>query len=238
MKIVIEDSYPEMSRTAADIVLGEMLHDRRVNMSLTAGASPVGTYEIVTEALRRNPQAYSDVHFYNFDEVPLSGQKRGMTRSALDECLYRPGQVAERNIHELNIETADSIRQELHGNGGLDLMLIGLGADGHFCGNMPVSTRFDEEIYTYPVDQKYPWYADAARMMPEGIEVPSEIVTMGAAMLTKVRRVLLIVNGAGKANALAQMMSREVSTDFPSTILRTLPNLVVVADREAASLLG
>lgn len=238
MKIVIVDDYQEMSRTAASIVLGEMLQDRRVNVSLTAGASPAGTYELVTEALRSNPAAYGDVHFYNFDEVPLSGQARGMTRSALDECLYGPSAIAEENIHELNLETADSIRQELRSNGGLDLMLIGLGADGHFCGNMPVSTRFDEEIYTYAIEDKYPWFAGLSQLMPEGAEIPSHVVTMGAAMLARVRRVVLIVNGTSKAEALAQMMSRDVSTDFPATILRTLPNLVVIADREAASLLG
>ncbi|WP_327308648.1 hypothetical protein OG730_38505 [Streptomyces sp. NBC_01298] len=55
MKIVIAQDHADLSRTAADVVLGEMLHDRRVNMALTAGASPAGTYEIVTDSLRRNP---------------------------------------------------------------------------------------------------------------------------------------------------------------------------------------
>ncbi|MER5760246.1 6-phosphogluconolactonase [Streptomyces sp. NPDC002082] len=176
MKIVIARDYEDLSRTAADIVLGEMLHDRRVNMALTAGASPAGTYEIVTERLR--------------------------------------------------------------GNGGLDLMLIGLGADGHFCGNMPYATRFDQETYTYEFKDSYPWYEDALRLLPDPAEVPSHVVTMGAAMLAKVRRLVLIVSGAAKADALAGMLEREISTDFPATILRTHPNLVVVADREAASRLG
>ncbi|MFZ3492776.1 6-phosphogluconolactonase [Streptomyces sp. 5.8] len=238
MKSVIVRDYEDLSRTAADIVLGEMLHDRRVNMALTAGASPTGTYEIVTERLRGNPGAFSDVHFYNFDEVPLAGRERGLTLSALYEHLYGPGGVPEANIHPLTVADHASVARELHGNGGLDLMLIGLGADGHFCGNMPYATRFDQEIYTYEFKDSYPWYEDALRLLPDPSEVPSHVVTMGAAMLAKVRRLVLIVSGAAKAEALAGMLEREISTDFPATILRTHPNLVVVADREAASRLG
>lgn len=235
MKIVIAQDYADLSRTAADIVLGEMLHDRRVNMALTAGASPAGTYEVVTAGMRRNPAAYADVHFYNFDEVPLRGRERGVTSCALHEHLYGPGGIAAANIHELTVDNHESVARELHGNGGLDLMLIGLGADGHFCGNMPYSTRFDQEIYTYELKDTYPWYEDALRLLPDPSEVPSHVVTMGAAMLAKVRRLVLIVSGAAKADALAGMLNREISTEFPATILRTHPNLVVVADRAAAS---
>ncbi|MCX4775897.1 6-phosphogluconolactonase [Streptomyces sp. NBC_01264] len=238
MKIVIARDYEDLSRTAADIVLGEMLHDRRVNMALTAGASPAGTYEIVTERLRRNPGAFSDVHFYNFDEVPLAGREHGLTLSALHEHLYGPGGVPESHIHPLTVGNHASVARELHGNGGLDLMLIGLGADGHFCGNMPYATRFDQEIYTYELKDSYPGYEDALALLPDGCEAPSHVVTMGAAMLAKVRRLVLIVSGAAKADALAGMLEREISSDFPATILRTHPNLVVVADREAASGLG
>ncbi|MCP3754732.1 glucosamine-6-phosphate deaminase [Streptomyces sp. TBY4] len=238
MKIVITQDYADLSRTAADIVLGDMLHDRRVNMALTAGASPMGTYEIVTERLRGNPAAFSDVHFYTFDEVPLPGQEHGLTLSALQQHLYGPGAVSETNIHPITVDNHASVARELRGNGGLDLMLIGLGADGHFCGNMPYATRFDQEIYTYELKDSYPWYEDALRLLPDPSRVPEQVVTMGAAMLARVRRLVLIVSGAAKAEALAGMLEREISTDFPAAILRTHPNVVVIADREAASRLG
>ncbi|MCM1966549.1 6-phosphogluconolactonase [Streptomyces sp. G1] len=178
------------------------------------------------------------MHFYTFDEVPLAGRERGLTLSALYEHFFGPGGVPEANIHPLTVADHASVARELHGNGGLDLMLIGLGADGHFCGNMPYATRFDQETYTYEFKDSYPWYEDALRLLPDPAEVPSRVVTMGAAMLAKVRRLVLIVSGAAKADALAGMLEREISTDFPATILRTHPNLVVVADREAASRLG
>ncbi|MFD6889699.1 hypothetical protein [Streptomyces sp. NPDC059957] len=64
------------------------------------------------------------------------------------------------------------------------------------------------------------------------------MISSATAMLAKVRRLVLIVSGAAKAEALAGMPEREISTDFPAATLRTNPNLVVVADQEAVSRLG
>ena len=48
-----------------------------------------------------------------------------------------------------NWETYD---QEIRDAGGIDVMLIGLGWDGHFCSNCPRCTPMDS--YTYPIDRK------------------------------------------------------------------------------------
>lgn len=235
MKLVIEDDAQAVSRTAAAVLLGTMTHDRRVNLSLTAGATPVGTYALVAPVLAGNPSAYRNVHFYNFDEVPLIGSDRGMTMAALHEQIYGPASISAENLHELNPATADHIRADLASHGGLDLILMGLGADGHFCGNMPGVTRFDADIYQYQITSDLPWYADIAGLFEDAASVPSELVTFGAPMVNRAKRAVLIVTGAGKADALTAALTGPVTPDLPASILQTHPDLLVIADRAAAA---
>ncbi|PXA71907.1 6-phosphogluconolactonase [Cryobacterium arcticum] len=237
MKLVIETDAVAVSRTAAAVLLGTMTHDRRVNLSLTAGATPVGTYALVAPVLAANPSAYDNVHFYNFDELPLPGQDRGMTMSALDEQFYGPAGIRPQNLHELTPESEGDIRADLAGNGGLDLILMGVGSDGHFCGNMPGVTRFDADIYQFPIPTDAPWYADFASHFDTPESVPTRAVTFGAPMVNRAKRAVLIVTGAGKADALAAALTGPVTPELPASILQTHPDLLVIADQAAAAAL-
>lgn len=235
MKLVIEEDAAAVSRTAAAIVQGAMLEDRRVNVSLTAGATPAGTYEIIAPAIAANPAAYANVHFYNFDEVPVRGQELGLTMTALRAQIYGPAGIPDENLHVLDMQSADAIRDDLRAHGGLDLVLMGLGADGHFCANMPGVTRFGEDIYTYEVHEGLPFYEDVRHLSDPPAE---EVVTFGAAMIQRARRAVLIVTGEGKAPALAAALQGEVTESLPASVLQLHPNLVVIADRAAARRLG
>ena len=47
MKKIIAKDYGTMSELAAAIVLEKMMESKRVNLSLTAGNTPLGMYEIL-----------------------------------------------------------------------------------------------------------------------------------------------------------------------------------------------
>lgn len=235
MKLVVEPDAETAGRTVAAMVLAATLHDRRVNLSLTAGATPVPVYRHLAAALLANPAAYADVRYYNFDEVPLPGARHGLTMGALHEQLYGPAGIAEHQLRELRIDTADEIRADLREHGGLDLILMGLGADGHFCANLPGTTRFDADIYTYPIEPSAPWYDDLVAALPPGTDTSAGIVTFGLAMVLSARQAVLMVTGEGKAEALAAALTAPVSPDLPATGLRLHPDLVVVADAAAAA---
>lgn len=236
MKIIIEKNYEVLSETTARILLGEMYQDKRVNISITAGASPVGTYEIVTKVIADNVDIYDNVHFYNFDEVQLKGQEIGLTMGGLTKQFFAPANIKSDNIHPLTMNNYLEKEAEVEAAGGFDLMLIGLGQDGHFCGNMPYAVQFDKTIYKIKLEDKYPWYQMMKASFKEQ-EIPEEMVTMGAAMLMKVKRLVLIVNGKSKAEAVARLLHDDISPEFPASILRLHPNLTIILDADAASAL-
>ncbi len=112
MRLVVEDDATAVPRTTAAVLLGTMLTDRRVNLSVTAGATPLPTYSLLTPLLAARPALFADVHYDTFDEVPLPGRDRGLTFAALDEAYFGPAAVPAGNVHALTPENVDETRAD------------------------------------------------------------------------------------------------------------------------------
>lgn len=227
MKIIVEKNAEQMSETAKNILLAHMLQDKRVNLSITAGNTPVETYQRLSKAVQHYD--VSNVHYYNFDEIPVKNQKEGVTLTDLRRLYLTPAQVPNANIHPLTPENYATHQQTIANAGGLDLMLIGLGQDGHFCGNMPTTTQWNQLIYPVTVTGEEPWF------VPEIMEKGLTFVTMGPASVMKVRHLVLIVNGKQKAETVKKVLTEPISEKLPASILQLHPNFTVVLDEEAAS---
>jgi 6-phosphogluconolactonase/glucosamine-6-phosphate isomerase/deaminase len=234
MKIIVEDSYESLSEKAACILLDTMiLQDKRVNIAITAGSSPVLTYKKVVQAITAVPTRFIHVHYYNFNEIPLKGEAKGVAMQALDKLFFTPAGIPTARIHPMTLENYETYDAEIEYFGGLDLMLIGLGADGHFGGNMPYATRFEKYTYRVYIKEEYEWYKAFLDM---GLsEIPEFFVTLGAASVMKVRHLVMIVNGTAKAQAVKRFLESTVDTAFPASILKLHPNFTLILDKDAAS---
>ncbi len=156
MKLIITEDYQEMSRVAAHHLLGYMSKTRRVNLAITAGSTPKGMYEYLTTLVKGKPW-YDNCYFYNFDEIPFRGKEgEGVTITNLRNLFFTPAGIKEENIQKLTIDNYREHDQKLAREGGLDLVVLGLGADGHFCGNLPNSKRLVRTvlIFTESSDQR------------------------------------------------------------------------------------
>lgn len=236
MKIIIKKTYEKLSEAAAQIMFGTMYQDRRINLSLTGGSSPAGTYDIVTEALRDCPQDFKNVHFYNFDNVEMEGKEGGVMLSGLYDQFFRPAAIPEERIHPLRMDNWQTFDGVIENSGGLDLMLIGLGMDGHFCGNLSYATEFEKTTYLLKMDPQYEWYETYQKIYGDKV-MPEYLVTLGAVSLMRVKHLLLVVNGKEKASVVKQLMESKVGTNFPSSVLKLHPNFTVILDEDAASML-
>ncbi|MDL2276659.1 6-phosphogluconolactonase, partial [Breznakia sp. OttesenSCG-928-G09] len=227
MNKIIVDTYEELSEMTASILLTEMTKDKRSNLSITAGASPKGVYEKLAVWYKKYKNEFQNTYFYNFDEIEDGSGKPGVTISALYEQFYKPAGVEEKNIKKLSYANYDTYDQEIKDDGGIDVMMIGLGGDGHFCGNMPVGTDFTQETYKMYVKKEYPWYGLFEEMFPNG-NIPEYFVTMGLKSLMKVKHLVLIVNGASKAEAVKKLFTLEPTNEFPATALLQHPNFTII----------
>ncbi|MBL1228324.1 glucosamine-6-phosphate deaminase [Enterococcus sp. BWB1-3] len=230
MKIIVESDFNSMSETAKNILLGHMAKTGRVNLSITGGNTPVKVYKKMVKVVKGSSN-YDNVHYYNFDEIPVEGQKEGITMSDLRRLYLTPAGIDEKNIHPLTLENYETQDRSIEEAGGLDAMLIGLGKDGHFCGNMPGTTTFNTLTHKVTVTGEESWF------VPEMMEKGLEFVTMGPVSVMRVKHLVLIVNGAEKAEMVSRVLTGPIGEDRPASILQLHPNLTVILDKEAAGAL-
>lgn len=122
-------------------------------------------------------------------------------------------------------EAADSYELDL-GDRPLDLLLLGLGDDGHIASLFPGSAQLRERATRVT-------YGDAA--LPPFVER----VTLTLPTLLAARRIVLLAVGEGKSDALARALAQPVDEATPASLLRgSEAPLEVFSDREAAKLLA
>lgn len=237
MKMIIGKDVEEMSQVAAGYVMSYMYQDReRVNLSITGGTTPQRMYEILVPMVKDKKQ-FQHVHFYNFDEIPYRKEDReGVTISGLRDAFFTPAHIKEEQIHKLdqfNYQTQD---ERIEKDGGLDMVILGIGADGHFCGNLPQTTKFGDLTTRVENDQRL-----KARILPEfhNVEedVPEYYITMGPRSIMRARHIVMIASGVKKAGIIKTLLEQVVDQDVPASILTLHPHFTLIVDEEAASLL-
>lgn len=238
MRFIHAKNYEDMSFLAVSKLLAIMQKNCRINLAITAGNTPKRLYEMLAPCVA-NMSDFTNVHYYNFDEIPNSKDPRiGVTMRNLRTLYFDPAKIKEEQIHPLTVDNYDQQDKNLAQAGGLDLILMGLGGDGHFCGNMPGYTKFGNNtvLLPFPEERKQ----DFANMEWEGDKslVPDTFVTMGPRSVMKARQLLLIVNGSSKAGILKQVLEGPVTEDIPASLLTLHPNITIIADQEATSKLS
>src|SRR5207248_10873850 len=197
---------------------------------LTGGSTPRLAYQELAQALRSIERDFGDVTFWFGDErcVP-PGDERSNYRLAKETLLDRvEGQP--REVHRIRgeLQPADAAGELDKALAGveLDLLLLGLGPDGHVASLFPGSPQLDVE------DRR-------ATSGPAGLEPWVERVTMTMPTLRSAHRIVFLVTGEAKADAVVRAFEGDITREVPATLLRLAPVRVeAFLDGAAASRLG
>lgn len=229
MKLIVEPDERSMSESALHILLGAMMQDKRVNVSLTSGESPKTLYSMLAPLVKDRPQ-FADVHYYLFDEAPHPNAEYGPCWDIMHAMFFDAAGIPDERIHDTTAANWEIYDWEIRENGGIDVMLIGLGFDGHFCSNCPRCTPLDS--YTYAQDRKERNAVNPGYPNKPGYPVT---YTMGPKSLMRVKHLVMIVNGKHKARILKEMLDQPISNELPATVLKLHPNFTIICDADAAS---
>jgi 6-phosphogluconolactonase len=184
------------------------------HLALCGGSTPRRCYQLLGPLL----DTWENVHLWFGDERCVPPEDEQANVRMVRESLAAPGAVEHRMLGELGPETgAEAYAQEL-GDTVMDLTLNGMGPDGHTASLFPHHPLLDATGLTAGI-------SDAPKPPPERI-------TMTLPTLNASRRLILIVSGSEKADALAQVLAGP-DRGTPASLLDR-DKLDVVAD--AASL--
>ena len=144
-------------------------------------------------------------------------------------CTYVPNGLEE------NAEKACADYDAIIENcGGTDLQLLGLGNNGHIGFNEP------DKVFakgTHCVDLAKSTIDANARFFDSMDEVPKQAYTMGIQSIMQAKKILVIVNGKGKANIVKEAFTGPVTPQVPASILQMHPDVTLIADKDALELL-
>lgn len=210
-------------------------------LGVATGSSPETTYTHLAAMVHRGGLDLSRIHAVALDEYVglAAGDERSYAATVartvtgplgLDPARVRvpdgtaPDLAAECAVHEVFIREA----------GGVDVQILGIGGNGHVGFNEPGS---NPRQCTHVTPLTASTRRANARFFPSLDEVPDHAITQGLATIARARALVLVALGAHKAQAVHDMLQGPVTTDCPASLLRDHPDLVVVLDEEAASLM-
>jgi glucosamine-6-phosphate deaminase len=117
--------------------------------------------------------------------------------------------------------------------GGLDLVVLGLGPNGHIGYNEPGS---GDESRTRVITLTPESLGQASAYWEGAVPIPNRAMTMGVGTLLEAKQIALLVTGAAKADMLRRTLEEPMSAIVPASWLRIAgPRLTVIADEAAAS---
>lgn len=205
-------------------------------LGLPTGRTPIAVYA----ALATAGLDWSRVRTFNLDEfATLSPSQPGSFRAFMDQHLFRHVNLDPESIGFLRGDTAADIAEcarydaAIVAAGGIDLLLVGLGGNGHIGFNEP-GTSLRAETHAVHLHESTR-RANAGGFGGDWQRVPDRALTIGMRHVLSARRVVLMATGASKADAVAAMIDGPLTTTCPASWLQTHPDVTVVLDQAAAS---
>jgi 6-phosphogluconolactonase/glucosamine-6-phosphate isomerase/deaminase len=225
----------------AAAVAGELIARIRsapdLRLCLPTGATPTPVYAELVAAERRGEVSLSRATIVMLDEwvgLPPGDAARCDVRlrdELLDRLARPPASVAAIDVD--GPDPAAAAARHDAAAAGLDLVLLGLGMNGHVGFNEPGSRR-DDPTRLVPLALSS---RQAATERYGASAVPMAGITVGLARLLESREAWLLVTGERKAAILRRVLDEPEGTDCPASYLRRHPRLTVFADEPAARLL-
>lgn len=238
MRLYIVDDYKELSVKAALIVAGQISFKADSVLGLCTGSTPVGMYQKLVEMHKTQGLDFSRVISFNLDEyLGLAPENDQSYHYFMQDNLFnyvnaRPEHINIPKGLAADIE-AECVRyeQSIKKAGGLDLQVLGIGRNGHIGFNEPAD-KFTGETHLVALDEDT--INANARFFSSRDEVPTQAVTMGIKTIMQSERIILLANGAGKAEAVKSAVAGEITPRVPASILQLHPNCTFIVDKEAA----
>lgn len=236
MRLVVARDADQLAEIAAELFRARVAARANLAMAVPAGRTPRRMYRRLEALQATDPIDYSRMRVFSVDELcPPAPADGYFWRQVRTEFLRWAGVPGER-CRPFAVDAGDleemcrDYERGIAAAGGLDLVMLGLGPNGHIASNEPPAA-FDSP--TRPV-----------RLLPSTVDyilsddviqgaVCDRAVTLGIATILAAREVVVLVSGRGKREALRRLLEGPVTPDLPASALRDHPVCTILADIEA-----
>ena len=241
MRFISCADYTAMSRQAANLISAQVIVKPNCVLGLATGSTPIGTYKQLIEWYTKGALSFANVRSVNLDEYKgLSGDHDQSYRYFMQNNLFNHVDIDVANTSVPNGKAEDADAEcaaydaHIRELGGIDLQLLGMGHNGHIGFNEPadefVGPTHVVELAQSTIDANKRFFASEA-------DVPRQALTMGMAAILQARSVVVVVSGGDKAEIVHKAFFGPITPRVPASLLQLHPNVTVVGDEAAFSVL-
>lgn len=243
MRLVIENSYDDMSKWAAEYVAARINQanptpEHPFVLGCPTGSSPLGMYRELINLYKAGKVSFANVVTFNMDEYcGLPEDHPESYHSFMWTNFFGHIDIKKENVNFLDGNAADvqaeckRYEDKIKAYGGVDLFMGGVGQDGHIAFNEPGSSLTSR---TRQMALTTDTIIANSRFFEGNLDaVPKTALTVGVGTVMDARTVLLLVNGHAKARALHHGVEAGISQMWTISALQMHPDAIIACDEAA-----
>jgi glucosamine-6-phosphate deaminase len=227
VEIVVFSNPEEVARAAADQF--QLVSSANAVLGFATGNTPLGIYAELNKRSALECKAA-----FSLDEYVSLGADDNRSfawyvRKRIEPALgFNPEFIQVPQGDAPDPKSEANRFEALIKSQAIDLQLLGTGRNGHIAFNEPGSAKDSvTRVVTLDSSTRKDNGADFAGYAPE------KAITQGVSTILRAKRILLVATGAGKKEALQQLLKGVENPNWPVTYLASHPDLVVLADQAA-----
>ena len=228
-----------VARLVATVIQERNALGQNAVLGLPTGSTPVDVYRELIRLHREEGLDFSRVVTFNLDEYfGVAPDQLQSYHRWMDEHLFRHINIPREHIHipdgTVPIDEmeayCEAFEDQIRMAGGIDLMLLGIGRNGHIGFNEPFSPRKGRtRLCTLdPVTRR----AAASDFFGEE-NVPAQAITMGLGTILESRKIVLMALGEHKAAVIRETVEGPMTDRVPASYLQEHADAIVLVDRAA-----
>ena len=224
MKIIVTKDYEELSAKAAKVMLEVAKANPYAVLGLATGTTPLGLYAHMIADHEKHGTSYAHIRTVNLDEYKgLPKTHEQSYAYFMRKNLFDGLDIDPENTNIENGMAEDEAREcarydELLEQLPRNIQLLGLGSNGHIAFNEP-GTPFSSGTHVVTLAEST--MKDNARLFDDISEVPRKAFTMGVKQIMQAKKILILVSGVNKSDAVYKMAKEEVTEEMAASISET-----------------
>ena len=237
MKLSVHPTTDAANAATTDCLANWLTAPGTRNVMVAAGNTPIELYRRIGERGLK----LSHLNVFALDEyvgVPLDEPRN--CANLMRRCVQEAWGIPSAQFHTVSSLEADALasvqehERKIAAVGGLDVMILGLGQNGHLGFNEPGSAEDSAgrllDLETISIEANRKWFG--------GDYAPAKGVTVGLKTILAARRVLIMAHGSHKTAAVQSMVNGPRGPHCPASFLQGHPDTHAFLDEAAAAKLS
>ena len=220
MRIAEFENTHQVGQEAFSIVMDEIEHNPQLLLCAATGSSPLQLYRNLAEEAKKRAAVFNQLRVLPLDEWVGLPSPDGSCHAFLQYHILRPLEITQERYFPFNA-AAEDLKEEclriqalVKEQGPIDLCVLGLGKNGHLGLNEPA-----DELQPHCHIADLTIESQQHSMISDSSIKPTQGITLGMQDILSSKRILLLVSGNGKEEAKKQLLSGEITSQYPASLL-------------------